>query len=585
MEKLPRPEYPRPQFVRQDWLNLNGIWEFEIDAGNSGRERLRHQAGHLSGRIVVPFCPESRLSGIANTDFMPAVWYRRDVDIPEAWRGSTVLLHFGAADYDTEVWVNGTSVGRHRGGYTPFVFDISAALRDSGNSVTVCCLDDVRGRRQPKGKQAHLYHSNACDYTRTTGIWQTVWLECVPSAYIASARLIPDPENACVHVEATVAGPASGSRLSASARLDGQDVGRGEVTVAGTAAVIRIPLEQVHRWQPGSPVLYDLRLELSAGDGQEDALDCYFGMRSISWDGLSINLNGTPLFQRLVLDQGYYPDGIYTAPSDDDLRRDIEISMELGFNGARMHQRVFEPRYLYWADKLGYLLWGEYASWGLDITESQGLEIFLPEWLEALDRDFSSPAVVGWCPFNETGDHHGKHHNDAVLRQIYRITKRLDPRRPVIDTSGNDHVETDIFDVHDYDQDTRSFAAKFAPMVDGGDDDVYVTFADRQRYDGQPYFVSEYGGIWWDPQATVGNGWGYGNRPASEQEFLDRYRGLTDTLLDNPRICAFCYTQLYDIEQEVNGLYTYDRQPKFDPRLIRAINSRRAAIETTPATG
>jgi hypothetical protein len=259
------------------------------------------------------------------------------------------------------------------------------------------------------------------------------------------------------------------------------------------------------------------------------------------------------------------------------LRRDIEISLELGFNGARLHEKIFEPRFLYWADRLGYLVWGEHANWGLNITNPMGLERFLPEWLEAVERDFNHPSIVGWCPFNETWDLNGTRQDNEVLRMVYRVTKQLDPTRPVIDTSGNYHVETDIFDVHDYDQNPDTFQARYEPMKSGGP--VFESFPDRQRYEGQPYFVSEYGGIWWNPGQIGEEGWGYGERPKSEAEFLDRYTRLTTTLLENPKICAFCYTQLYDVEQEVNGLYTYDRKPKFDPAIIRAVNSRPAAIE------
>lgn len=251
--------------------------------------------------------------------------------------------------------------------------------------------------------------------------------------------------------------------------------------------------------------------------------------------------------------------------------------MGLGFNGARMHEKIFEQRYIYWADKLGYLVWGEHANWGLDITTSKGLEVFLPEWLESLERDYNSPSIVGWCPFNETWDADGTKQDNEVLRIVYNVTKAIDPTRPVIDTSGNFHVVTDIFDVHDYEQDTKKFATSYESMKNGGD--VFVTHPDRQKYEGQPYFVSEYGGIWWNPNQTDNNAWGYGNRPKSQEEFIKRYDGLTSCLLNNPNICAFCYTQLYDVEQEVNGLYTYDRKEKFNPEVIKKINSQIAAIE------
>ncbi|MDQ0345066.1 beta-galactosidase/beta-glucuronidase [Lederbergia wuyishanensis] len=576
---IPRQEYPRPQMVRADWLNLNGNWEFEMDNGKSGKQRKWFDAGHhFSQKIVVPFCPESELSGIGYTDFMAAVWYKREFTVPEDWQENRVLIHFGAVDYDAEVWVNGKSVGKHRGGYSSFSFDITDYISAGENIVTVCAEDDVRSGLQPRGKQSGLYYSHGCDYTRTTGIWQTVWLESVPKTYVSKLKYYPDLDNRSVHIEAELNGDYDDQLvLEVSSSFDGKVVGHNQAAVSGQKARLSVELSEIHLWEPGNPNLYDLEISILKDSQKLDSVESYFGLRSIKLDGMAFKINDKSVFQRLVLDQGFYPDGIYTAPSDDALRKDIELSMEMGFNGARLHEKVFEPRFLYWADKLGYLVWGEHANWGLDITTATGLERFLPEWLEVVERDFNHPALIGWCPFNETWDLDGKKQNNEVLRIVYTVTKQVDPTRPVIDTSGNFHVQTDIYDVHDYDQNPETFAARYEPMKQGGE--VFTTFSDRQQYGGQPYFVSEYGGIWWNPDQKDDKGWGYGDRPKSEEEFLSRYEGLVSVLLDNPYMFGFCYTQLYDIEQEVNGLYTYDRKPKFDPEIIRNINSRKAAIE------
>ncbi|MFG1730770.1 glycoside hydrolase family 2 protein [Paenibacillus sp. 843] len=574
---LPRPEYPRPQWVRPDWMNLNGSWQFEIDHGRSGKERGFHEPGHdLFGTITVPFCPESKLSGVEYKDFMAAVWYKRDFTVPEEWKGS-ILLHFGAVDYETEVWVNGVSVGSHRGGYTPFSFDITSHVIPGKNVITVCAEDDVRSGRQPRGKQSGRFHSHGCDYTRTTGIWQTVWLEQVPEAYLSDMKLVGDPDNGCAHLELRINGNAAGHKLSASALYEGRAVGNASAVVSGHSVKLTLPLSEVHLWEAGQGRLYDLELTLQGRDQVSDTVQSYFGLRTVMLDGMAFRINGKSVFQRLVLDQGFYPDGVYTAPSDEDLRKDIEISMGLGFNGARLHEKMFEPRFLYWADRLGYLVWGEHANWGLDITTAEGLSHFLPEWLEGMERDFNHPALIGWCPFNETWDRDGAKQNNDVLRIVYEVTKKMDPTRPVIDTSGNFHVVTDIFDIHDYDQNPETFKKRYEPMKNGGE--VYNSFPNRQQYEGQPYFISEYGGIWWNPDQKDEKSWGYGDRPTSEEAFLTRYAGLTNVLLDHPMMFGFCYTQLYDVEQEVNGLYTYDRRPKFDPDVIRRINSRKAAIE------
>ncbi|MBX4146870.1 glycoside hydrolase family 2 protein [Paenibacillus lautus] len=574
---LPRPEHPRPQWVRPDWINLNGSWQFEIDHGKSGKERGFQEPGHdLSGTITVPFCPESKLSGVEYKDFMAAVWYKRDFTVPEAWEGS-ILLHFGAVDYEAEVWVNGVSVGSHRGGYTPFSLDITSHVIPGKNVITVCAEDDVRSGRQPRGKQSGRFHSHGCDYTRTTGIWQTVWLEQVPRVYMSDMRLVGDPDNGCAHLEIKINGNAAGHKLTASALYEGKAVGNASAVVSGPYVKLTIPLSEVHLWEVGQARLYDLELSLQGQDQVCDTVQSYFGLRTVMLDGMAFRINGKSVFQRLVLDQGFYPDGVYTAPSDEDLRKDIEISMGLGFNGARLHEKMFEPRFLYWADRLGYLVWGEHANWGLDITTAEGLSHFLPEWLEGVERDFNHPALIGWCPFNETWDRDGAKQNNDVLRIVYEVTKKMDPTRPVIDTSGNFHVVTDIFDIHDYDQNPETFKQRYEPMKNGGE--VYNSFPNRQQYEGQPYFISEYGGIWWNPDQKDEKSWGYGDRPTSEAAFLTRYAGLTNVLLDHPMMFGFCYTQLYDVEQEVNGLYTYDRRPKFDPDVIRRINSRKAAIE------
>ncbi len=574
---IPRPEYPRPQMVRAGWLNLNGRWEFEFDPGLSGIARGLPQAERLRGEIIVPFCPESRLSGLGDVDFHPGVWYRRTFRVPANWDGQRVLLHVGACDHDAIVWVNGHEAGRHRGGYTPFTCDITARLVSGDNALVIYAADDTRSPYVLSGKQCPDYYSRACHYTRTTGLWQTVWLEPVPQTYIADVRLTPELEAGGVSVELLLGGALMRGAWQATAKLAGRAVGQLQGRFVGGRVMGWLPLEAVEPWGPGQPTLYDLELVLQPEGARPDTVQSYFGLRSVTLSDRAILLNGKPIFQRLVLDQGFYPEGIYTAPADDDLRRDIELSMALGFNGARLHQKLFDPRLLYWADRMGYLVWDEFPNWGLEIRDPKTLEVFAVQWMEALKRDYSHPSIVGWCPFNETQ----RDQDPEVLRAVYRLTKTADRTRPVIDTSGYQHVETDIYDVHNYEQDPARFAAAFAPFAQGGE-----PFRNRPEldapYQGQPYFVSEYGGIWWNPGQADAKGWGYGGmtgRPQSEAAFLARYRALTETLLRHPRMCAFCYTQLTDVEQEVNGLYYYDRREKFDPALIRAINTQPAAIE------
>lgn len=577
---IPRNEYPRPQLVRNDWLNLNGQWDFEIDNSKSGMEKEFFKRDSLDSRIIVPFCPESELSGVNNKDFMECVWYRRNLDIPKEWNGRKILLHFGAVDYHAVVFVNGAKIGEHRGGYTPFTFDITDYLKDSGNYITLCAYDNVRGHNQPSGKQCPQLHSFGCSYTRTTGIWQTVWLECVNSCYIANVNFISDIDAPSVNIKCRLAGDFLGCTVKAKALWEGKEVGKNECRVYSSFIEITVPLFEKHLWEVGAGRLYDLELMVEKDGKTLDLVQSYFGLRTVCLDGRAFKINGKAVFGRWVLDQGFYPDGIYTAPTDEALKNDILYSMQLGFNGARLHEKIFEPRFLYWADKLGYIVWGEHANWELDITDMGQIQHFLPEWLEALERDMCHPSIIGWCPFNETWDFEGRKQSDELVRLVYLATKAVDPTRPVIDTSGNFHVQTDIFDVHDYEQNPEMFASYYEKITDGIiEDQVYRNSGIcRQQYNGtDPTFVSEYGGIRWAPDKT--EGWGYGEAPKTEEEFIERYKGLTEVLINNPYMMGFCYTQLYDVEQEVNGLMTYNRKFKFDPEIIRRINTKPAAIE------
>jgi len=573
---IPRPEYPRPQFVRNEWLNLNGEWDFELDLGRSGVQRGLMNADGLSERIIVPFCPESELSGIGNKDFMQAVWYMKKGELPKEWEGKRILLHFGAVDFMSKVWINGKEAGTHKGGYTSFTFEITDLIQNGENKLALYVEDDTRSN-QAGGKQCPDYYSRGCHYTRTTGIWQTVWIEPVPKTYIADVKLTPDLDNEMLVIEAKLDGDTKGMVLKAQAMADGDLVCEAEAQCFGPNATMYLDLCDVRTWSPEDPFLYDLKLTLESDGNAVDCVDSYFGMRSIKIAPPAVLLNDKPVFQRLVLDQGFYPDGIYTAPTDEALKNDIKLSMDLGFNGARLHEKVFEPRFLYWADKMGYLVWGEYPNWGVNHSSHDTLEQYLAGWLEEVNRDYNHPSIVGWCPFNETPGNQ----NPELLRLIYRVTKGIDHTRPVIDTSGYVHVETDLYDVHCYDQNPESFAERFQPLAEGGE--AWRNSPDHDApYKGQPYWVSEYGGIWWNPEQNDEKGWGYGGvegRPKNEEEFIERYRKLTEYLLNHPKMCAFCYTQLTDVEQEVNGMYYYNRNQKFDPEKIKAINSQKAAIE------
>jgi beta-galactosidase/beta-glucuronidase len=596
MTVIPRPEYPRPQMVRQDWLCLNGEWEFEIDSGDSGLERGLCERP-LAGKIIVPFCPESTLSGIGNTDFLNAVWYRREVEIPAAWTGRDALLHFQAVDYDATVWVNGREVARHRGGSTPIVCPLKGTAAPGEKAIIVVRARDNHHDPKARGKQSSLYQNHGCEYTRTTGIWQTVWMEPVSSAYFRRPRITPDVTRGLFLVELPIAGARPGLRVTAALKDEHGLLSTAEYALGvdfSARCDLTIPSERRRLWQPGDPHLYTLEFSLSDDHNRViDIVTCYAGLRAVALDGKKVLINGKPVFQRLVLDQGYYPDGLQTAPSDAALIQDIELSLHAGFNGARLHQKIFEERFLYHADRLGYLVWGEFPDWGVggngpNNDHQKPGATFITQWLEELDRDYNHPAIIGWCPLNETWQNLTDRITqlDEVTWGMFLATRAMDATRPVLDTSGYSHrvPDADIYDSHDYEQNPAKFAATHAgaredkPYVNRGWPEAHMTFSIPYR--GQPYFVSEFGGIWWNPKAAAGeDSWGYGERVRSIEEWYARFQGLCGTLLDDPSMFGYCYTQLTDVFQEQNGIYHFDRAVKFDLARLHAIQSRRAAIE------
>jgi len=610
-EELPRPEHPEPQWQRDSWASLNGSWEFwEGDAAGEEEARMRSA---FPDRILVPFCRESALSGLRRTGFVKNVVYRRDFALPAGWpAGGRVLLHVGAGDWRTVVWVNGTRVGFHEGGNAPVTCEITGALAaapGARNELRIWAFDDALGGRQQLGKQARTEQSEGIFYTRTTGIWQTVWIERVGSSYLESCRIVPDRSNLrlqlapeCVGdprglvVAATVTRDFDGSFPRDPARLRALQVDHAAGYASRGSTALTMKLLEGSEWSPERPHLYGLRLRLlrkrdegSAGAAppavspgavalpEGDLLDevfAYFGMRSVEVRGAAVLLNGKPVFQRLVLDQGFYPEGVWTAPSDEALRRDVEISLAAGFNGARLHQKVFEPRFHYWADRLGYLTWGEGPSYGANYSDPAVDRVVLQEWAEILERDRNHPSIVGWCPFNETAPESGPLQNAVVA-----VTRAIDPTRPVLDTSGYVHSDPgrDVDDAHDYDQDPVTFRARWWPGAAASGVPARYGIAPRDR----PFFVSEFGGIGWIRPGE--KGWGYGGVPRTEEEWFARFRGLCDAQLDNPSLFGFCYTQLTDVEQEKNGVVYYDRTPKFEMARLHAIVARPAAIETQTA--
>lgn len=567
---LPRSEYPRPQFVRNDWVNLNGEWSYEFDFGKSGTHRNLQNSNCLKDRIQVPFCPESKLSGVEHTDFINCMWYQRMIDIPENWTGKNIYLHFGAVDYYAEIYLDGNLVQRHYGGSSSFSVDITRQVKAGmRHNLVVRVTDDLRSGKQTGGKQSPTFYSNGCLYTRVTGIWQTVWMEAVDRKGLKSAVLRPDIDQEQLFVSPEFF-QESDNEIEVILK-------EGEKTIASRKAscvngtMLVLPVRKMKLWSPENPFLYDIVYRIKDKQGNLlDEVTSYVGMRKIHTADGKFYLNNQPYFLRLVLDQGYYPDGIWTAPSDEALRKDIQLGKDAGFNGARLHQKVFEERYHYWADKLGYLTWSESASWAMNHDDELAARNFIAEWTEVVIRDRNHPSIVTWTPFNESWGA-GNVVYPRLVRDVYRITKAIDPTRPINDASGDKHILTDIWGVHNYQQDPKILADA---LIGREGEEPYRNIRDDKSlavYEGQPYIVSEFGGIGWMKPEENGTSWGYGAVPEAMEDFYKRLEGLVLAMGSSNIVVGFCYTQLTDVEQEKNGIYYYDRTPKFDMNRIKAI--------------
>ena len=553
-----------------------------MDFGSSGEQRGWTNSKGLSKKITVPFCPESELSGIGYTDFIPCVWYQRNINIPAEWNGKKILLHFGAADYETKVYVDGKMVGEHKGAGSSFNFDITSYVEAGQQAnLVVRVYDNLRGGMQPGGKQCTALYSAGCSYTRVTGIWQTVWMEAVNEQALKNVFAIPDIDQQQLVVRPEFYNEGNDNTLTVEVK-DGKKTVAKRTSQASNQSTIVLPIKNAHLWSPEDPYLYDVKYTVKNAHGEViDEVSSYMGMRKVHISGGYFYLNNKPYFQRLVLDQGYYPDGIWTAPSDEALRQDIEMSKAVGFNGARLHQKVFEERYYYWADKLGYLTWGEEASWVLNINNELAVRNFLTEWAEIVVRDRNHPSLVTWTPLNETWNATPGVYVRFV-NDLYALTKAIDPTRPINDASGDSHVKTDIWSVHDY---TREPDKLIANHTIKAGVEPYRNMKDKDflsKYEGQPYMVDEFGGLPWIPKEERANSWGYGANIDTVEEFYSILEKEIDALKACKHVVGFCYTQITDVEQEKNGIYYYNRKPKFDTARVKAIFEKIPSIIENP---
>ncbi len=577
-EAIPRPEYPQPQFQREEWLNLNGSWEFEFDDDNIGIENYwANGAKDFSQSILVPFCFESPRSGIADPGFHPYVWYRRVFLLPDEWKGRRILLHFGAVDYRATVWANGRLCGEHEGGHTPFKFDVTPFVHPGPNHIIVRVEDPPQDRYIPRGKQHWCQNSESIFYTRTTGIWQTVWIEPAGESYLDKVRIDTTIDGG-VTFDAKIGKGAPDLHLHATISFEGQVIATAMSRVEGSQATAAAFIRDPHWWSPKTPKLYDVSFELTRGNRTLDRVHSYFGFRQVSTQDGKVVLNGEPVFLKMVLDQGYWPDSTITPPSDDAIRYDIEMVKAMGFNGVRKHQKIEDPRFLYWADRLGLLVSAEMAN--AYMFDGESVSRLTREWIDAVGRDYNHPSIIIWAPLNESWGVPNVRdaRQQAHMKAMYMLTKSLDSTRLVIDNEGWEHTDcTDLFAVHDYSRTGELFHDRFASVQEGK---IPVPFQGKMflapgyDYNGSPIFLSEFGGISYVPPDTrvPENSWGYEGIERSETDTLERIRGIYEAIAKLPKIIGVCYTQLTDVEQEVNGLLTYDRRPKFDVHAIQAIN-------------
>lgn len=592
---IPRAEYPRPQFERNAWINLNGEWTYSFDFGGSGLEREWFKSTGFDQKITVPFCPESKLSGVEYKDFINHMWYHRTISIPQDWADKQILLHFGAVYYKSEIYIDGVFAARHFGGTSSFQVDITPYVKaGQTHNLVVYVESDVRSTHQPSGKQNLQFASYGCNYTRTTGIWQTVWMEAVHPEGLQSVQMIPDIDQQQLIIRPRFY-KELGGKLEVTLKDNGKVISK-ETVAANSLSTVILPVKKMKTWSPENPFLYDVELRVIDKAGNVvDEVKSYAGMRKVHIEGKKIYLNNQPYYQRLVLDQGFYPDGIWTAPSDEALKKDIQLSMEAGFNGARLHQKVFEERFYYWADKLGYLTWGEASSWGMDCNDIETARNFITEWTEIVERDRNHPSILIWTPTNEEF-WPDRVQYPRLMQDLYKLTKAIDPTRPFHGTSGGSHIATDIWTVHNYEQDPAKlkdllyndgklmeapkWEIQLMPKNIGFNGLKYTdqyTFP-QYKHD-MPYLIDEFGGIKWNPsqqmESAQNTSWGYGEPPHSLEEFYTRLEGLVNTVLSlSDHVWGYCYTQLTDVEQEQNGIYYYDRSPKFDMKRIHAIFSK-----------
>lgn len=581
--------YPRPQFVRNSWTNLNGSWKFQFDDNNTGVSEKWFEAfpaEHLN--IQVPFTYETKMSGIEDPSHHSYVWYEREIEVSEdELHSKNILLHFEGSDFVTKLWVNGIYAGQHTGAYARFSFDITEYLHSGKNRLTVKAEDSMNPE-QPRGKQRWAKDNFGCWYVQTTGIWKTVWMECVSETYLKGLKMTPDMTEKTIQLEYSI----NKELLDGSYQIEAEVTFQGELinrsvkplfrhTASDVISVFRPDLMPwgMHTWTMKNPALYDLTVRITKNGEILDEVASYFGMRDIRIEKGNILLNGTPIYQRLILDQGYWEASHLTPPSEEALIDDIDKILAMGYNGVRKHMKIEDERFLYWCDKKGLLVWSEMAA-AYEFNDN-AVEEFTKEWMEIVRQNYNHPSIITWTPFNESWgvpniktDHKQQHFTES----IYYLTKSMDSMRPVIVNDGWEHTISDIITLHDYEEDGDVFFNRYNHNLEKiMTSEIYHSqfrsaMAEGYAYKGQPIIISEFGGI-----AFSGGGegdWGYGHTVSTREEFLKRFDKITTAIKKLPYVVGYCYTQVSDVQQEINGLLNKDHEYKMPPEFLKEINCR-----------
>lgn len=578
MEKL---KFPNPQFVRKNWLDLTGEWQFCFDDFDKGLEKENYKRNDFFDLTInVPYSYHVKKSNINKNENHTIVWYKKEFSI-EIQDNKSYLLHFGAVDYECDVWINGRHFFYHEGGYTPFTIDISDVIQET-NELVLRVVDE-NSCRQMIGKQSWKDHNFLCWYTRTVGIWQPVWLEITGKCYLDELLLTPHIDDATLEIEAFINEDNHNTQLKVEINFGEEQIGTYYTTFKNKRTRFFVdvssdcPNFRLHFWSPSSPNLYDIRLTLFNEEEELDIVESYFGMRNIHTKNQLVYLNNQEFYQKLILDQGYFKDGGLTG-SPEEFEADVKKIKEMGFNGVRKHQKIEDHRFMYLCDKIGLVMWAEMPSpfeYSMETNQNMVQEIY-----PFIKKHYNHPSVIAYTVMNESWGINEVYHDkkeQSFVDALYYLVKSMDQTRLVIGNDGWEHTTTDILTFHDYNEDACSLSKSYEDIervVNGSPSRTSGrhAYSSGYSYNGIPIMISEYGGIAIAANEEMENGaWGYGERLNSEEEILERISSLTKAIMDTEGICGFCYTQLADVEQEINGLLTESHEYKISPEKIREI--------------